>query len=200
MSPFSLHATHHLHLHVGGPPEVRATVSVRATDIGAGGVEASLRLWTPHGATVEVFGEWAPAIRDLRHRALRLDDRTIACAAGRWSDGEREYELVIVVPPGEDGDEILAARLMVVVDDEVVGQAPIVVTWTADQSLAADAGATVRASVVADLPTGRSPVPRHVAGVSDGAAPCCAACGLLGVAGDRFCEGCGAPLEAVQKS
>ncbi|HEX6389240.1 MAG TPA: hypothetical protein VFZ89_07335, partial [Solirubrobacteraceae bacterium] len=68
-----------------------------------------------------------------------------------------------------------------------------------DETLAADAG-TIRASLVADLPTGRSPAPRHVAGVADGSPPYCAACGLLGVAGDRFCEGCGAPVEVVQKS
>ncbi len=200
MSAFSLTATHHPHLLVGGRPEVRATVGIRATGIGAGGIEAALRLWTPVGATVAVFGEWAPAIRDLRWRAIPVDDRTIACAAGRWSDGEREYELVVVLPGGAAGDEILAARLSVIVGDGVVGEVPIAVTWTDDESLvglpADDGGATVAASAVAEMPTGPSPAPRHVI---DGDAtpsdpPICPPCGLRGAAGDRFCERCGAPL------
>ncbi len=199
MSAFSLAANHRPYLLVGATPEVRATVDVRATGIGGGGVDASLRLWTPHGATIAVFSEWAPAIRDLRRRAVRLDDRTVACPAERWSDGEREYELTIVLPPGAAGDEILVARLAVIVDDEVVARAPIAVTWTDDETLFGsprpDDDDTVASSLLADLPTGRSPAPRHALGLAaPDVALRCPACDLRGAPGDRFCEDCGNAL------
>lgn len=198
MSAFSLTATHRSHMLVGAAPEVRVTVRVRASDIGSDGVEATLRLWTPHGATVAVFDERAPRIRDLRRRALQLDDRTLTCAAGRWWDGAREYELAIVLAPGRPGEVVLAARLAVIVDDELVGRAPVPVTWTGDPTLAAThrpSGASPAApSRVSELPTGRSPAPRHVLDALQGVPLMCPACDLGGAWGDRFCERCGTSL------
>ena len=99
---------------------------------------------------------------------------------------------------------ILAARLAVVVDDAVVGKAPIAVTWTDDATLAGtpepDGGAPLTPSVVADLPTGRSPVPRQGLVAAQSVRPSCPDCGLRGAAGDRFCERCGAWLGPDQKS
>jgi hypothetical protein len=189
---------------VGASPEVRAIVRIRASGLRADGVEAALRLWTPRGATVAAFGEYMPNSRDLRGGAVRLDDRTIVCAAGRWSDGAREYELVVALPHGLAGDEILAARLVMLVEDEVVGRAPIAVTWTVDKTLLAsrrpDPPAAGSPRVMAELPTGRSPAPRHTLAVQRRAAPRCAACDLRAADGDRFCEHCGHALDDVQKS
>ena len=204
MSAFSLSAIHRPHLLVGAAPEVRALVRIRASGLGASGADASLRLWTPNGATVAAFAEVAPTICELRRRAVRLDDRTIGCAAGRWSDGAREYELVIALPPGAAGDEILVARLEVVVDEDVVGRVPVAVTWTDDASLLAsrppEGRAPVAASPVAELPTGRSPAPRHTPAMAPAGPPCCPACDLRGNDGDRFCERCGESLVGAQKS
>jgi len=204
VSAFSLAAIHPAHMLVGAAPDVRALVHVRVSGIGAGGVDASLQLWTPRGATVAVLGERAPALCDLRKRAVRVDDRTIACAAGRWPDGAREYEFVIALPPGRAGDEILAARLAVIVDGEIVGRAPIPVTWTEDETLVAsprpDGGASVTPSVLAELPTDRSLASRHALGMQPSFTPCCPACDLRAADGDRFCERCGAALGDAQKS
>ncbi|MEA2194537.1 MAG: hypothetical protein QOG42_971 [Solirubrobacteraceae bacterium] len=203
MSAFSLAAIHPAYMLVGASPEVRAIVHIRASGLRADGLEAALRLWTPRGATVAAFGEYTPTRRDLRGRAVRLDDRTIACAAGRWSDGAREYELVVRLPPGRAGDEILAARLVMLVEDEVVGRAPIAVTWTVDETLLAtrhpDRPAAGSPPVIGELPTGRSPAPRHTLAAQH-AAPRCSACDLRAADGDRFCERCGHPLGDVQKS
>jgi hypothetical protein len=205
VSAIALSAVHPAHMLAGAACDVRALVHVRVSGTGAGDVDASLQLWTPRGATIAVFCERAPALCDLRKRAVRVDDRTIACAAGRWPVGAREYELVIALAPGRAGDEILAARLAVIVDDEIADRALIPVTWTDDERLAAPrrpgGGAPVTPSVVAELPTGRSPVRRHAVVVAPSVTPCCPACDLPAAEGDRFCECCGAALgESAQKS
>lgn len=204
MSALSLAAIHRPYVLVSATPDVRAIVRVRVSGVDAAGVDATLQLWTPLGATVAVLAEREPATRDLRDIAVRIDDRTITCAAGRWSDGAREYELVIALPCARAGDQMLAARVTVIADAEVVGQAPIEVTWTDDEALLAprrpDGRAAVAPFAVADLPTGQSPAPRHTVGAQAGAASRCAACELRAADGDRYCERCGHALGAAQKS
>jgi len=157
---------------------VEAIVRVEASELGEAGVDASLRLWTPLGAAVIVLRELSPATEDLRSGAIRLDDRTVHYPAGRWIDGAREYELAIALPARDAGDQMLAARLSVVVGEEVVGRAPIAVAWTDDERLIAASGRPARstrtgAAAAADLPTGPSPRPRHtLAGGSPAGRPC----------------------------
>lgn len=204
MSEFSVLAIHPSHVLVGPAPRVEAIVRVRVSGIGAAGVDVSLRLWTPSGATVTMLAERTPARHDLRDRAVRFDARTVAYAAGRWEDGMREYELAIELPSGRVGDEILAARVAVSMHGGVVGEAPIAVSWTDDEALAAtrraDGPGPAVPSAVAELPTGPSPTPRHVPGVAPGGASHCHACDLRAVEGDRFCERCGHALGVAQKS
>ena len=205
MNPFVLTAIHSPHMLVGGPPRVRAVVRVDVSGLGAGTVEAALQVWTPRGASVAVLGERAPTTRDLREGAVLLDDRTVACAAGRWRDGARLYEVEITLPPGRAGNKVLAARVAVAVDGEVVGRAPVAVTWTADATLvapprSAEAPTAAAGSVMADLPTDRSPALRHALGGAEPTAVTCPACDLRSAPGDNYCEGCGEALGDVQKS
>ena len=179
MTAFDVAARHSAHLPVD-VSTVEATVRVRAAPIDEPGADVALRLWTPRGARVAVWREAAPATSDLRDRAIRLDEQTIECPAGRWTGGAREYELAVVVPPCEAGDELLAARLGVVVGGAVVARALIAVVRV-DAAVAA----------AAELPTG---LPRHtVAPGALGGGPC-PGCGLQPRDGDRFCEACGREL------
>jgi hypothetical protein len=204
MSEFSVSAIHPSHVLVGAAPEVQAIVRVRVSGLGGAGVDVSLRLWTPSGATVTMLAERRPARHDLRDRAVRFDARTVAYAAGRWEDGTREYELAIELPTGRVGDEILAARLAVSLHRGVVGEAPIAVTWTDDEALAAtrraDGHGPAAPSAIAELPTGPSPTPRHAPDVAAGGTSHCPVCDLRAVEGDRFCERCGQALGIAQKS
>jgi hypothetical protein len=162
---------------------VEATVRVRAAPIDEPGADVSLRLWTPRGATVVVLREVSPATGDLRDGAARLDELTLECPAGRWTGGAREYELAIALPPHDAGDELLAARLGVVVADEVVARALIAVVCV-DAAVAA----------AAELPTGWSPQAGHPFAGGPSAGGPCPGCGVRPADGDRFCEACGEQL------
>jgi hypothetical protein len=162
---------------------VEATVRIRAAPIDEPGADVSLRLWTPRGATVTALREISPGTGDLRDSAIRLDELTLECPAGRWTGGAREYELAVAAPPRDAGDELLAARLGVVVAGEVVARTLIAVVYV-DAAVAA----------AADLPTGRSPQPRHALAGGPVAGGPCPGCGLRPADGDRFCEACGEQL------
>jgi hypothetical protein len=206
VNTFSVTASHPTHLLAGTSCDVRALVRVTAADVDEHAVDVSLRLWTPLGATVIVLRERSPGRFDLRDRAVQLDERTVEYATGRWTDSAREYELAVALPRRAAGDEMLTARLAIVVDGEIACRTPIIVTWTADERLIAairqppEPATYARADAIADLPTGPSPEPRHSITTKAPAATHCAACGLQADDDDRFCERCGHPLTDAQKS
>jgi hypothetical protein len=202
VSAFAVTALYDALLPVGAAG-VDAVVRVAASGVAASGVAASLRLWTPLGVSVGALRERSPATGDLRDAAVALDERTVECPAGRWTDGVREYELAVGLPARDAGDEMLAARLGVVVEGELVGAARIAVTWCDDERPTAPstAGASHAApprvvTAEEELPTGMSPRPRHTLVDEPHAAGPCAGCGLHPADGDRFCEGCGHELLA----
>jgi hypothetical protein len=189
VSAFAVAASHDTYLPVGAST-VAAVVGIRASGLGEPGVDVSLRVWTPLGATLAVLREAAPGSADLRGAAVRLDDRTLECPAGRWTDGARAYELAVELPARGAGDEMLAARCGVVVAGEVVGRALIAVAWTEDERLT---GAPPGGPGADDLPTAPSP-PRDTPPSGSGTGAPCPACGLRPADDDRFCEGCGREL------
>ena len=196
VSAFTVTAAYDAHLPVGAL-SVKAAVRASASTISEPGVEVSLRLWTPRGATVAVLREISPATRDLRDRAVRLDDRTVEYPAGCWVDGIRDYELAVALPARGAGDEMLAARLDLTAEGEVVAGAQIAVTWAADAESAGivDESAVAGGVAVEELSTGLSPRPRHMLVLDESAAgEPCLGCGLRAAAGDRFCERCGRRL------
>ncbi len=96
----------------------------------------SLRLWNPKGASVEFLKQVSPSLQDLTGGTIAVDALTNDHPLGAWSGAEeRDYHLRVRVPPGNVGDERLAARVTLVVDD--VPQAPALVRaiWTTDQGL-----------------------------------------------------------------
>ena len=182
MTALRLTAQYDAHVPVDAPA-VAAPVRIRAAAIDEPGVDAWLRLWTPRGATVQVLREVSPAPGDLLGGAVRLDALTVQCPAGRWTGEAREYELAVALAPRDAGDELLVARLGVVVGGEVVARALIAVV-----SVDADVAAA------AELPTGWSPqAPQAVAAGRPADGPC-PGCGLRPADGDRFCEACGREL------
>jgi hypothetical protein len=95
-----------------------------------------LRVWTPQGATVRLVQQVAPTIEDLGAMRIEVDARTGDYPTGAWAgDESRDYHVLIDVPPGDVGDEKLAARISLVLDDEAVSQVLVRAVWTDDEAL-----------------------------------------------------------------
>jgi hypothetical protein len=105
----------------------------RAMARGTGNV--AIRVWTPVGARVELVQQVNPTIEDLTHRRRDVSDREGDYPTGAWSDETRDYHVAIAVPAREIGDEMLAGRIKLVVDDEVQSEARIRAVWTDDAAL-----------------------------------------------------------------
>ncbi len=97
----------------------------------------ALRLWAPQGANVQFVKQVAPTIEDLTPKAVQVDALMRDFPLGAWADDEsRDYHIRIQIPKGNVGDERLAARVMLVVDDEQVSASLVRAVWTGDQALA----------------------------------------------------------------
>lgn len=104
--------------------------------IGKTVADVRLRLWTPQGATVRFLRQVAPAIEEITTKASPVNPLTADYPTGAWGGEEsRDYHVCVDVPPGDVGDEKLAARVSLVVDDEVVSQALVRAIWTEDETL-----------------------------------------------------------------
>ena len=196
MSAFAVAAFHDELLALGAS-RVGVVVWVRAAGLGEDGGDVSLRVWTPQGANVALLREVAPSDCDLLDGAVRVDEQTVEFAAGRWTDGVREYDLAVTLVPRADGERVLAARVQVVAGGEIAGRASVAVTWAADAEPAPANGAAGTGAIVAsddELPTGRSPQPRHTVTEAGHAGDPCPGCAEPTAPGDRFCEGCGRAL------
>ena len=94
--------------------------------------DVALRLWTPRGTTTRFVKQVSPTIEDLTPRAVAVDERTVELPTGAWGDEERDYHVGLAVPAQEVGDEMLAGRVRVIVDGEVVAESRIRAVWTDD--------------------------------------------------------------------
>jgi hypothetical protein len=92
-------------------------------------------VWTPQGAEVSFFKQVAPEILDLTASRRAVDERAGDYPTGAWGEESRDYHLSVRVRPGAIGDEMLAARVAVIVDGEVAGQTLVRVTWTEETAL-----------------------------------------------------------------
>jgi hypothetical protein len=101
--------------------------------IGRDIADVRLRVWTPKGSTLKLLKQVAPDIMDLKPAALSVDPLTSDFPTGAWSgDERRDYHLLVAVPPGQIGDEKLAARASVLAGDTVAGQGLVRAVWTDD--------------------------------------------------------------------
>lgn len=106
----------------------------RAMDKDIGDVR--LRVWTPQGSTIKFVRQVAPAIEDLSDRGEDAGRLTLAFPTGAWAAGEsRDYHVCIEVEPGGVGEEKLAARIGLAIDDDVVSQGLVRAVWSEDDAL-----------------------------------------------------------------
>ncbi len=104
--------------------------------LGKAVADVRLRLWAPQGSKLRYLKQVAPSIEDISPRVTAVNALTGDFPTGAWAPGEsRDYHVCIEVPPGDVGDEKLAGRVSLVVNDEPVSQALIKAIWTDDMAL-----------------------------------------------------------------
>ncbi len=98
--------------------------------------DVRLRMWAPQGSRVEFVRQVAPAIEDMTARAAPVNALTADFPLGAWANAEaRDYHLRVTIPPGNVGDERLAARVMLMVGDQQVSAGLVKAIWTGDEQL-----------------------------------------------------------------
>ncbi|GHH11966.1 vWA domain-containing protein [Streptomyces rubradiris] len=85
------------------------------TAMGKEVADVALRVWTPAGAALRFVKQVAPAVEDLTHRRTEAGPRSGDYPTGSWGDESRDYHLSVTVPPAGLGQEMLAARVSLVV-------------------------------------------------------------------------------------
>lgn len=85
------------------------------TAMGKEVADVALRVWTPVGTTIRFIKQVAPAVADLTDRRTEAGPRAGDYPTGSWGDESRDYHLCVEVPPAGLGQEMLAARVSLVI-------------------------------------------------------------------------------------
>jgi hypothetical protein len=85
------------------------------TAMGKEVADVALRLWTPVGTTVKFVKQVAPTVEELTDRRTEAGPRAGDYPTGSWGDESRDYHVCVEVPAASIGQEMLAARVSLVV-------------------------------------------------------------------------------------
>ena len=103
-----------------------------------------LRVWSPQHASVRFMKQVAPTVEDLTGRRTQSGPQAGDYPTGAWGAGEsRDYHLCVRVNPAAIGQEMLAARVSLMVGSDVVGQGLVRAVWTSDEALSTRINANV---------------------------------------------------------
>lgn len=97
--------------------------------------EVGLSVWTPAGADIVYLKQMDPILLDLTASGTAVAPQTVRFATGSWGDEARDYHLCVRTPSGAVGDEMLAARVTVLVGEEVAAKALVRAVWTDDVAM-----------------------------------------------------------------
>lgn len=121
---------------IADPADMAADfATMMAASMSRGIAAASLRVWAPQGAQVLFVRQVAPAIEDLTAKRTPVSDLIGDYPTGAWGDESRDYHVAVRVPPKSLGAEQLAARVQIVVADEVQASGLVRATWSDDATL-----------------------------------------------------------------
>lgn len=100
--------------------------------------DVALRLWTPVGVEIKFVKQVAPAVADLTDRRTEAGPRAGDYPTGSWGDESRDYHVCVQVPQAGIGQEMLAARVSLILPDpsggapQTLSQGLVRAVWTDD--------------------------------------------------------------------
>ncbi|MET7679968.1 VWA domain-containing protein [Streptomyces sp. NPDC005423] len=110
------------------------------TAMGKEVADVALRLWTPVGTAIKFVKQVAPAVEELSDRRTEAGPRAGDYPTGSWGDESRDYHVCVEVPAAAIGQEMLAARISLVVPQADGGfrnlgaQGLVRAVWTDDMA------------------------------------------------------------------
>jgi hypothetical protein len=110
---------------------------IMRTSMARGVAEAELRVWTPQGAQILFVRQVSPTVEELTSRRRPINDLTGAYPTGAWADESRDYHVSVRLAAKALGQEQLAARVQLVIHEQVHAQGLVKAKWSADHSLTA---------------------------------------------------------------
>jgi hypothetical protein len=98
--------------------------------------DVMLRVWTPQQAQLTFVKQVSPSLEDLTSRRSQSGPQSGDYPTGAWGAAEsRDYHVCVRVGAAEVGQEMLAARVSLVVGSQVAGQGLVRAVWTSDLAL-----------------------------------------------------------------
>ncbi|MFI6944344.1 VWA domain-containing protein [Streptomyces sp. NPDC050418] len=109
------------------------------TAMGKEVADVALRLWTPMGSEIKFVKQVAPTVEELTGRRTEAGPRAGDYPTGSWGDESRDYHVCVQVPNADLGQEMLAARVSLVVPQsdgtvETLSQGLVRAVWTDDMA------------------------------------------------------------------
>ncbi|MDQ0683921.1 hypothetical protein QFZ56_002884 [Streptomyces achromogenes] len=110
------------------------------TAMGKEVADVALRLWTPVGTVVRFVKQVAPTVEELTGRRTEAGPRAGDYPTGSWGDESRDYHVCVEVPAANVGQEMLAARVSLVIPEAGGGvrnlgaQGLVRAVWTDDMA------------------------------------------------------------------
>jgi hypothetical protein len=121
---------------VPGPQQLTAEFeSLMRTAMGRGVADAGLRVWTPQGGQVLFVRQVSPEMEDLTVWRRPINALIGEYPTGAWGDETRDYHVAVRLAAKPVGSEQLAARVQLVLRDEVVAQGLVKALWSDDDIL-----------------------------------------------------------------
>ncbi|MFJ3665215.1 VWA domain-containing protein [Streptomyces sp. NPDC090106] len=110
------------------------------TAMGKEVADVALRVWTPVGTAIRFVKQVAPTVEELTGRRTEASPRAGDYPTGSWGDESRDYHLCVEVPSAGLGQEMLAARVSLVVPQpdgstaDLGAQGLVRAVWTDDMT------------------------------------------------------------------
>jgi len=121
---------------VAKPDDLEADFeAMMRTAMSRGVGDARLRVWTPQGSELLFVRQVAPSVEDITSRGVQVSPLVREFPTGAWSDESRDYHVAVKVPVAPVGNERLAARVELVVNDQVLAKSLVKAVWSTDTDL-----------------------------------------------------------------
>lgn len=118
-------------------PEAMAQVfaDLMLQSMSRGVADAQLRVWAPQGSEVMFVRQVSPTVEDLTARRVTVNPLTGGYPTGSWADESRDYHVGIRLSAKGLGQEQLAARVQLAMNDAVMAQGLVKARWSDDDQL-----------------------------------------------------------------